>query len=440
MARTKTRPPVASEPASPERNDGALRAMLIPLAAAQFLASYDSSSMNVAISNIASDLGTTVTGVQTAISLFTLTMAALMIPGSKLTDIWGRKRCFRLGLTVYGTGALITSLAPVIGVMVLGWSLLEGVGSALMIPPIYIIVTVSITNAASRAKAFAVVSAMAGLGAASGPLIGGFITSAISWRASFLCEVVAILGIMYLSRRIPDSKFEGPRPAFDVLGAVLSALGLVFIVLGILQAGSYGWLHARKDFSIGGQVILSKGDLSPVVILVGIGLVLMLLFALHIVRSERSGKEPLLPTRLFRNRVSVLGLVTQNSQWFIMIGTFFIVSVFLQVSRGYSAIQTGLALTPATAGILLSSARVDAFVKKYSQRTIIRAGFVITLSGIVLLLLLADSTSSILLFRTRALAHRIRSRIDAHGVCQRRAVQRARGGPGTLVWRFAKRF
>jgi MFS family permease len=374
------------------------RAILIPLAAAQFIASYDTSSMNVAISDIVEDLDTTVTGVQTAISLFTLTMAALMIPGSKLTDIWGRKRCFTLGLSIYATGALITALAPSLGFMVFGWSFLEGLGSALMIPPIYILVTVLIPDLVSRAKAFAVVSAMAGLGAASGPLLGGLITTTLTWRASFLFVCLAILGILYLSRRIPDAPIEEPKPPFDLLGTVLSAAGLVVIVLGLLQAGTYGWLQARKDFVIGDTVILNQGDVSPVIVFILIGLGLLLLFALHIVRAEREGKEPLLPTRLFRSAATNLGLVTQNSQWFIMIGTFFVFSVFLQVSKGYSAIETGLALTPATAGILISSARVGTLVKKYSQRTIIRGGFVIALAGIALLVILVDATADILYF------------------------------------------
>jgi MFS family permease len=374
------------------------RAILIPLAAAQFIASYDTSSMNVAISDIVEDLDTTVTGVQTAISLFTLTMAALMIPGSKLTDIWGRKRCFTLGLSIYATGALITALAPSLGFMIFGWSLLEGVGSALMIPPIYILVTVLIPDLVSRAKAFAVVSAMAGLGAASGPLLGGLITTTLTWRASFVFVCLAILGILYLSRRIPDAPIEEPKPPFDVLGTVLSAAGLVVIVLGLLQAGTYGWLQARKDFVIGDTVIFNQGDVSPVIVFILIGLGLLLLFALHILRAERKGKEPLLPTRLFRSAATNLGLVTQNSQWFIMIGTFFVFSVFLQVSKGYSAIETGLALTPATAGILISSARVGTLVKKYSQRTIIRGGFVIALAGIALLVVLVDATADILYF------------------------------------------
>jgi MFS family permease len=374
------------------------RDMLIPLVLAQFLASYDTSSMNVAISSIVEDLDTTVTGVQSAITIFTLTMAALMIPGSKLTDIWGRKRCFRLGITVYGTGAFLTAISPALAVMILGFSLLEGIGSALMIPPIYILITVSFDDMASRTKAFALVSAAGGLGSASGPLIGGVITSALTWRVSFLAEVFVILFILYASRRIVDPGVTEPKPRFDLTGAVLSAAGLVSIVLGILQAGTYGWLQARKAFSIGDTVILDQGDISPVILFLVIGFGLLAVFFLHIRRQERAGKQPLLRSRLFKDAVVNLGLLTQNMQWFLMIGTFFVVSVFLQVSRGYNAIETGLVVTPATLGILIASTRIGRMTQRFSQRTIIRAGFVIALTGIVLLLLLADATSSVLLF------------------------------------------
>src|SRR5215831_11547908 len=168
---------------------GAVRAMLLPLALAQFIASYAATNMNVAVSNIAHDLGTTVIGVQTAITLFTLTMAALMIPGSKLTDLWGRKFCFMLGLIVYGAGALLASFAQGLPILIVGYSLFEGVGSALMIPPIYINITVVFTDLPARAKSFGIVSAAAGVGAAAGPLIGGLITSTINWRASFIAQV-----------------------------------------------------------------------------------------------------------------------------------------------------------------------------------------------------------------------------------------------------------
>src|SRR6516165_7611088 len=193
----------------------AARAMILPLALAQFIASYAATNMNVAISAIADDLGTTVAGVQTAITLFTLTMAALMIPGSKLTDIWGRKRCFMLGLIVYGVGGMVALLSFGLPQLIVGYSLLEGVGSALMIPPIYILVTVTFPDVKSRARYFGVISGAAGLGAAAGPLIGGVVTSAISWRASFGLQVLVVAWIILLARKIVDPAPEGPRIRFD---------------------------------------------------------------------------------------------------------------------------------------------------------------------------------------------------------------------------------
>jgi MFS family permease len=348
----------------------------------------------VAITNIAADLNTTVTGVQTAIAFFTLTMAALMVTGSKLTDIWGRKRCFVAGIWTYGLGALITAFAPTIGVMMLGFSFLEGIGSALMIPPIYILITVSFDNLKERAKAFGIISAMAGLGAAAGPLIGGTITTTITWRASFASEVVVIFIIWLLTRRIPERPMTGPKRSLDVVGAILSATALASIVLGILQADEYGWITARKDFEIAGTVILSKGSMSPVWLFIGVGLLLMIWFAIHSYRREQHGREPLIALRLFRNRVSNLGLATQMAQWFMIVGGMFVISVFLQVSREYSAIKTGIIITPTTAGILLSSAVASRLARTFTQRTLIRSGFVMAIAGIGLLLLLVDATSS----------------------------------------------
>jgi MFS family permease len=372
--------------------------ILLPLFLAQFICSYAATNMNVAISSIADDLGTTVHGVQIAITLFTLTMAALMIPGSKLTDIWGRKFCFVLGLIVYAIGALLAALAPGIGVLIIGYSLLEGIGSALLIPPVYILVTVSFPDMQSRAKSFGIISAAAGIGAAAGPLIGGLITSTISWRASFLAQVLFVAVIIVLSRRIVDHGIQGAKPRFDLIGAILSAAGLFFVVLGILLSGTYGWFRASQDFAIGSTVVIPQGGISPVWLFVGIGALILLWFFLHIRSRERAGKEPLLSPRLFRNRVSNLGLVTQNIQWLIMQGSFFVISVFLQTVRGYNAIQTGLILTPATIGILLSSSVAERLAKRYSQRTLIRSGFVITIFGVILLLFFAGATSSILTF------------------------------------------
>ena len=376
----------------------AVRSMVLPLALAQFIASYAATNMNVAITTIADDLDTTVAAIQTAITLFTLTMAALMIPGSKLTDIWGRKRCFVAGLIVYGTGALLASLAPGIGVLILGYSLLQGVGSALMIPPIYILVTVAFDDIRLRARYFGIVSGAGGLGAAAGPLIGGLITSLASWRASFVVQFLLVGTIALLARRIVEPAPSGAAPRFDLAGAVLSACGLFFVVYGILQSTTYGWLSSREDFSVAGTVILPAGGVSPVWLFMAVGAAFLAWFILHLRSRENAGRDPLLSLRLFRNRTSNLGLITQTVQWMVLQGSFFVVSVFIQEIRGFNAIETGLLLTPATLGILLSSAAAGRFARRRPQATLVRAGFVTTIAGIALLLALVRQDSAVLTF------------------------------------------
>ncbi len=374
------------------------RSMILPLALAQFIASYAATNMNVAISAIAKDLGTNAAGVQTAITLFTLTMASLMIPGSKLTDIWGRKRCFVGGLIIYGVGALIAALAQGLGLLIFGYSLLEGIGSALMIPPIYILVTVTFPDVKSRARYFGIISGAGGLGAAAGPLIGGLVTSAVSWRASFVLQVLVVAWIVILARKITDPPRQGRKPRFDLAGAVLSAAGLFFVVLGLLQSRTYGFFVSRTDFSIGNTVVLSKGSISPVWIYIGIGAIFLLWFFLHIRSAQRKGRDVLLPLRLFRNRVANLALGTQFIQWLILQGSFFVISVYLQEVRGTDAIQTGLMLTPATIGILAAAAAADRMARRHNQRWLIIAGFLLTTAGMLLLLALVRKDSSNLSF------------------------------------------
>src|SRR5205809_6028859 len=194
-----------------------LRKMLIPLALAQFICSFAGSNMNVMINDISQDLNTTVKGVQTAITIFLLVMAALMIPGGKLSDRWGRKRCFTVGLVVYGVGAVISALSPGLGVLILGNSILEGVGTAMLIPPVYILTTLLFEDVTSRARAFGAISGMGGIGAAAGPLIGGLITTAISWRAAFIFQAVVVAAIVILSRRVVDPLPPDPTRPFDTV-------------------------------------------------------------------------------------------------------------------------------------------------------------------------------------------------------------------------------
>jgi MFS family permease len=352
---------------------GSLRRILLPLALAQFICSFAGSNMNVMITDISHDLDTTVQGVQVAITVFLLVMAAFMIPGGKLTDRWGRKRCFTLGLTVYAVGALLSAASPGLGVLILGNSILEGLGTCLLIPPVYILTTMFFHDLTSRARAFGIITGMGGVGAAAGPLIGGVITTAISWRAAFVFQALVILAILWLSRDLADPIAPDPSRQFDVPGTILSAAGLVLVVTGVLAADN--------------DLLLSAA-------LVLLGALLLGLFWLHIRRREREGAEALLSTSVFRNRVANLGLVTQNVQWLLLMGTAFVVSAYLQVVRGYNAIQTGVIFTAATGGILASSLAAERLAKRYAQRTIILLGFGTTIVGVAVLLALVNSSGS----------------------------------------------
>jgi MFS family permease len=353
------------------------RRLILPLALAQFICSFAGSNMNVMITDISKDLNTDVQGVQTAITLFLLIMAILMIPCSKLTDRWGRKRCLNLGLALYGVGALLSAVAPNLGVLILGNSVFEGVGTALLIPPVYILATLWFSDLTSRAWAFGAISGLGGIGAAAGPLIGGLIATAIDWRAAFVFQALVVATILVLSRRLVDPLPADPTRPFDAVGAILSAVGMFFVVFGILQAGTHNTLF---------------------VLFVVLGLAFLAGFYVYIRARERSGKEALLSTGLFRNLTCNLALVTQNMQWLLLMGTSFVVSVFLQTVRGYSAIGTGVVFTAATFGVLVSSFGAERFAKRRTQRTLIVAGFLITLAGIGLLLGLVHASSRVVAF------------------------------------------
>jgi MFS family permease len=353
------------------------RRLIAPLALAQFICSFAGSNMNVMIADISDDLDTDVKGVQTVITLFLLTMAILMIPCSKLTDRWGRKRCLIGGLALFAVGALLSAIAPGLGVLIIGNSILEGVGTALLIPPVYILATLWFTDTTSRAWAFGAISGMGGIGAAAGPLIGGVIATWIDWRAAFIFQALIVVVIVLLSRNLTDPLPADPNRPFDLIGAVLSAVGMFFIVAGILQAGVNNALCG---------------------VLVAVGVALLLGFYAYIRRVEQAGREPLLSTSLFRNRTCNLALATQNMQWLIMMGTSFVVSVYLQEVHGYSPIRTGLIFTSATAGILITSLAARSLAARYSQRGLIAAGFVAAVAGLALMIPFVDTSQRAIAF------------------------------------------
>ena len=351
----------------------AAKKALLPLALAQFVCSFAGSNMNVMISDISKDLNTSVEGVQTAITLFLLVMAALMIPCGKLTDRYGRTRLFKLGLACFGLGALVASISQGLGLMIVGYSILEGVGTALLIPPVYILATLLFKETTSRAHAFGMIMAAGGVGAVAGPLIGGFITTAVGWRASFVFQAMIVAVVLWLSRKLEDPLPADPTRPFDLRGAILSSLGLILVVTGILSADNNGWAMLG--------------------LLVAGGLVLMW-FYLSCRSLERDGKEPLLSTSLFRSRTSNLGLVTQNAQWLLLMGSSFTVATYLQVVRGYSAIDTVLVFTASTAGVLLASLAQERLAKRFAQRTLVIGGFVLACVGVLILLAMASGSQS----------------------------------------------
>ncbi|PSR66994.1 MFS transporter [Nocardia sp. MDA0666] len=356
-----------SEPRAPARPRG----VLVPLALAQFICSFAGTNMAVMITDISTDLDADVAGVQLVITLFLLIMAALMIPGGKLTDRYGRKRCFVVGLSVYGLGAILSALAPGLGVLALGNSVLEGVGTALLIPPVYILTTLLFTDTTSRARAFGVVMAMGGIGAAAGPLLGGLIASGLGWRAAFAFQALVVAAILISTRRVRDPLPPDPHRTLDLTGSVLSAAGLVLLVLGILAADN---------------------DIRWCVVLIVLAVVVLAGFFWHVRTTERAGGEPLVSLSLFRSRISNFGLATQLLQWLILMGTSFVVSAYLQVVRGYDPIRTGVIFTAATAGLLVSSLTAARLARMFTQRTLIMAGFVVVVAGIVVLIALAGRT------------------------------------------------
>jgi MFS family permease len=312
---------------------------------------------------------------------------------------------------VYGIGALLSAVSPGIGLLLVGNSILEGVGTALLIPPVYILTTMLFTDITSRAKAFGVITGMGGIGAAAGPLIGGVITTAFSWRWAFVFQAVVVAIIVVLSRKIHDPVPADPTRPFDTIGAVLSAVGLVLIVMGVLAADNNLWLMLA--LLIVGAAVLGG-------------------FFLHVRALERAGKEPLMSTGLFRNRVSNLGLVTQNVQWLLLLGTAFVVSAYLQVVRGYNAIQTAVIFTAAT-GVSLTHQEADQVFscprKDSNLRTRFRNPIGCVASGLVLSRLACSA--SVLVSPSRVANHRVPSldgqldgQIAPHSSARRRGTGR----------------
>lgn len=346
------------------------------LAAAQFIMVLDTTVMNVSITQVAADLNTTVVGLQTAITMYTLVMAAFMLLGGKLGDKWGAKRAFVIGLLVYGLGSLTTALSPTLGVLLVGWSFIEGFGAVLVIPAIAALTAATYTGR-QRALAYGILGGVSGASAALGPLIGGWVTTYYTWRLVFAGETVVVLALMLFLRMIP--KTAGRQSKLDLVGAFLSAAGLGMAVFGILRSSQWGWIapSSSAPFTLLG--------LSPVVWLIAGGLVVLGFFIRHERAFIAAGKEPLLDVRLLEIPPMRAGLVTYLCQQFIIMGTFFVLPLYLQTVLGYDALQTGIVLLPLSLSLLVFALGGARLAGRYSPQRIAAAGLLGMLGGLILL-------------------------------------------------------
>jgi MFS family permease len=360
---------------------GATGIILLTLASGQFVMALDTTVMNTAIATVADDLGTTVTGIQTAITLYTLVMASLMITGGKLGEILGRKRAFSIGCVVYAIGSLTTALAPNLTVLIIGWSCLEGLGAVLIMPAIVALVASNFAKP-ERPRAYGLVAAAGAIAAALGPVIGGAFTTYASWRWVFAGEVLIVLVILVLARRVADPPpEEGVR--LDPVGTALSAVGLGLIVLGVLRSGTWGFVQPKPEAP-------EWLGLSPVIWLVLAGGVVLALFLWWENRRLRRGEGALMDPMLLRNVQLRSGVTSFLFMFLIQAGIFFVVPLFLSVSLGLSAVETGVRLLPLSLTLLLFAVGVPKLFPNASPRRVVNLGFMALFAGLALLVALLE--------------------------------------------------
>ncbi|MDQ2675294.1 MAG: MFS transporter [Actinomycetota bacterium] len=358
------------------------RATILILGAAQFVMVLDTTVMNVSISEVVADLDTTVPQVQLAITAYALVMAAFMLTGAKLGDMYGRRRIFAIGLAVYGTGSLITALSPTVEVLLVGWSFVEGLGAVMVIPAIASLTAVNYSGK-ERAMAYGLLGGIAGAGVAAGPLIGGFITTALTWRVVFAAETVVVVAILLfgIKRIVPGPSVE--REKLDVAGAALSAIGLGLVVFGILKSSEWGLLQpAGSALTIGGEEITPFG-LSAVPFVIAAGIVFLGLFRRWELHLEAQGRVPLLRPGLLKLPQLRGGLAMFVSSYLLMAGTFFVLPLYLQLVLGESTLDTGIKILPISVTMMIAAIVGSRIADRISPRQIVRLGLLLLFVGLI---------------------------------------------------------
>ncbi len=351
-----------------------------------FVVVLDNTIMNVSITALVADLNTTVSGVQTAIALNALMMAAFVLLGGKLGDIIGQKKTFVSGAVIYITGSSLASFANTLSTFILGWCLIQGVGAALMMPNVQSLIR-GHTKGASRAKAYGMLGGVNALGTAVGPILGGFLTAYFSWRWAFRVEVFTLIGLLFLSSNIPSDVYQKVRPKLDWFGAALQAIAMLAFVTGIMLIGTFGFVFAKENVQIGNYTL----GLSPAIILMGIGVIAFLVFVWWENRRELNKLTVLLDLKLFGNKDFNSGLIVHSIQIALFVGLLFTVPLFLQVTYGLDAFQTGVIMLPFSLTVILLIKPALKLAQKYSPRWVVSAGYAISIVGSLFLVYLADA-------------------------------------------------
>ena len=351
---------------------------IVALASAQFLMVLDQSVMNVSISSLVHDFHTTVTTIQAVITLYCLVMAMLILTGAKIGDMIGRRRAFVIGLIIYACGSLLTALSQSVATLALGWSVLEGVGASLVFPALAALIAGNFEGTRRKA-AYAVIGGVAGAGIAVGPIVGGWATTVLTWRVVFIGEVFIAAFILFMTRKVADAPRPDPPPKLDVVGSVLSAAGLGVFVYGVLESSTWGWLKPKNS-------PITIFGFSLTIFVIAAGCVLLWAFVAWQRHREATKRDPLVHLSLAKIppvRSGVIGLFSQN---LILMGTFFVVPLYLQLVLGLSALETGIKMLPISVTMFVTAALGARLSSRFSVRAIVRTGLVVTVAGVLILL------------------------------------------------------
>ncbi len=336
---------------------------LLVVALASFIVALDATFMNVSISQVVVDLNTDVSTIQSTMSFYTLITAAFMLLSAKLQDIVGKKKLFIIGTALYGVGTFTASISSSAGMLFIGWAVIEGVAGALMMPATVSLISGTYSGE-KRTVALAIVGVMGAVAAAIGPLFGGVMTTFLSWRYGFACELIIVFIILIMRNRIPDFAPTQSRKDLDITGSIISFIGLVLLVLGILSLS--------KDFN------------TSIIVLV-LGLVALAVFAFFEIRRKRSGNVPLLDMDLFKDRNLRVGTLILLLSYLAMGGALFAVSLFLQSVLQLNAFDTGVTTLPLTLGLLVFAIIAPSLTGKLSHKVIMAIGCIMAIVGCLLL-------------------------------------------------------